>query len=145
MFFLFLSLSTFFIHHFHSYMKILTVIPHIPTLISRIPTLIPFITTPISRVPTLIPCIRIIPTLIPRIHISPTLIPCIPIIPLIPFLDSPLWHLQITVIYGMEPRCYLKSIKTICILIFPLLYANSPCAVAATWLYNVCLSFYFVL
>ena len=103
-------------------MKILTVIPHIPTLISRIPTLIPFITTPISRVPTLIPCIRIIPTLIP----------CIPIVPLIPFLDSPLWHLQITVIYGMEPRCYLKSIKTICILIFPLLYANSPCAVAAT-------------
>ena len=70
-FLLFLSLSTVIIHQFHSYTKILTLIPRIPTLIPRIPTLI-------SRIPT-------IPTLIPRI----------PIIPLVHFPDSPFWLLQI--------------------------------------------------
>ena len=49
-FLLFLSLSTVIIHQFHSYTKILTLIPRIPTLISRIPT-----------IPTLIPHIPIIP------------------------------------------------------------------------------------
>ena len=49
-FLLFLSLSTVIIHQFHSYTKILTLIPRIPTLISRIPT-----------IPTLIPRIPIIP------------------------------------------------------------------------------------
>ena len=77
-FLLFLSLSTVIIHQFHSYTKILTLIPLIPTLISRIPTLIP-------RIPTLISRIPIIPTLIPRI----------PIIALIHFPDSPFWLLQI--------------------------------------------------
>ena len=49
-FLLFLSLSTVIIHQFHSYTKILTLIPRIPTLIPRIPT-----------IPTLIPRIPIIP------------------------------------------------------------------------------------
>ena len=82
-FLLFLSLSTFFIHHFHSYAKILTMISLISTLIPCIPTLIP-------RIPNLIPCI---PTLIPRI-------------PLIPFPDSPFRLLQIalTVKCSIDPK-----------------------------------------
>ena len=122
-FLLFLSLPTFFIHHFHSYTKILTLITliptpnllhshpdsphshHIPTPIPRIPILIPrihIIATLIPRIPTLILRIPIIPTLIPRIPtlilripIIPTLIPRIPIISLIPFSDSPFRLLQI--------------------------------------------------
>ena len=74
-FLLFLSLSAVIIHQFHSYTKILTLIPLIPTLTPLIPT-------PIARIPTLIPCI-------------PNLIPCIPIIPLVPFPDSSLRLLQI--------------------------------------------------
>ena len=84
-FLLFLSLSTVLVHQFHSYTKILTLIPLIPTTIPHILTMIP-------RIPTLIPPIPIIPTLIP--HIS-TLIPHISIIPLIPFIDSPFRLLQI--------------------------------------------------
>ena len=56
--------SPFIIHQFHSYTKILTLIPFIPTPVPRTPTLIPII-------PTLIPHISI---LVPRI---PTLIPII--------------------------------------------------------------------
>ena len=66
-FLLFLSLSTVLIHQFHSYTKILTLIPCIPII------------------PTLIPCIPIIPTLIPRILI----------IPIILFSNSPFRLLQI--------------------------------------------------
>ena len=86
-FFLFLSLSTFFIHHIYPHTKILTLTPLIPTLISRIPT-------PIYFVPTLNPCT---PTLIPRIPITPTLIhgistltTHIPIISLIEFPNTSL-------------------------------------------------------
>ena len=81
----FLSLSIVIIHQFHSYTKILTLIPVIPTPVPRIPTLIPSI----SRAPILFP---IIPTLIPLI---PTLIPRIPISPFIPFPDYPFRLLQI--------------------------------------------------
>ena len=68
---LFLSVSTFFIHHIHSYTKILTRTPRIPTPISCIP-------------------IRI-----PHIPIISTLIASIPIIPFIPFPNSPFQLLQI--------------------------------------------------
>ena len=85
LFLLFSSLSTFSIHYFHSYLKILTDSPHSqsqfhpdsPTPIPRIPNLIPNISTPIPHIPTLtqIPCI-------------PTSILCIPtLIPRIPFLE----------------------------------------------------------
>ena len=70
----FLSLSTLFIHHFHSYTKIITQI----SLIPHVPNLIPRISTPIPRIP-------IIPRLIPRI----------PIIFLISFPGSPFRLLQI--------------------------------------------------
>ena len=117
----YLLFSSLFIHQFHSYTKIFTLIPFIPipitcipTPIPRIPTLIPrilttisCISTLISRIPTLIPFIPVIPTLIFRIliipalifriPIIPTLIPCIPIIPLILFPDSPFWLLQIAI------------------------------------------------
>ena len=73
-FLLFLSFSTVIIHQFHSYSKIVTLIPLIPNLIPHIP---------------------IIPSLTPRIAIIPTLIPRIPIIPLVPFPDSPFRRLQI--------------------------------------------------
>ena len=88
-FLLFLSLSTVIINRFHSYAKILTLIPLIPTLIPSIPTPIPRIPTLIPRIRTLIPRI---PTLIPHI---PTLIPRIPIIPPILFPDSLFQLLQI--------------------------------------------------
>ena len=94
-FLLFLSLSTFFIHHFHPYTKILTLTPLIPTLIPRIPTLIPHIPILIPSIPIISTLIPHIPTLIPRIPIIPTLIPSIPIIPLIPFPDSP-FRLNVT-------------------------------------------------
>ena len=101
LFLLFLSLSTFFIHHFHSYTKILTLIPLIPTPSSlhfhsdsRIPTPIPHITTLIPHIPT--PISRI-----------PALILCIPIlIPFIPFPDSPFRFLQI-----LMTSSFLKILK----------------------------------
>ena len=77
------SLSIFFIHHFHSYTKILTMIPLIPT--------------PVPRIPTMIPRIPIIPTLIPRI---PTLIPHITSIPLILLPNSPFRLLQIAILFN---------------------------------------------
>ena len=67
----FLSLSKAVIHQFHSYTKILTFIPFLPTLIPRIPTLIPHILTLIPRIP-------IIPITFPRIPRISTLIPRIP-------------------------------------------------------------------
>ena len=98
-FFLFLSLSTFFIHQFYFYTNVPTLIPTlihiISTLIPCIPTLIPLIpiiTSLILCILTLIPHIPMIPTLIPRL---PTLIPRILIIPLIPIPDSPFRLLQI--------------------------------------------------
>ena len=90
-----LFLSTFFIHHFHSCTKIITLISLIHSLIQPIPSF----PAPILRFPTLIPRIPIIPimipcipTLKPRIFI---LIPYIPTIPLILFPDSPFRLLQI--------------------------------------------------
>ena len=81
-FLLFLSLSTVLTHQFHSYTKILTLIPSLSSPVPHISTPIPNIPTPIPRIPSLIP------------HI-PTLIPRIAIIPLIPFPNSPFWLLQI--------------------------------------------------
>ena len=102
--------STFFIHHFYSYTKILTMsplfppsIPHITTLIPsfltpipHIPTLIPLILTPTRRILTLIFRVPIILTMIPRIL---TLIPCIlikpimiPLVLIIPFIPFPVPH-----------------------------------------------------
>ena len=80
-FLLFLSLSTVIIHQFHSYTKILTPIPLIPTLIPRVPTLI----------------LRIL-----------TLIPHIPIIPFIPLPDSPFQLLQIASVVSLELLVYWK-------------------------------------
>ena len=71
-FLLFLSLSTFFIHHFHSYTKTHTLIPLIPTPNSHISTLIPRNFTPIPHFPTLIPDIL---TYVPRIPHIPSFHP----------------------------------------------------------------------
>ena len=65
------------LHSHPSFSCIPTLVPIIPTLISRIP-IIPFLITRIPRIPTLIP------------HIL-----CIPIIPLFPFPDFPFRLLQI--------------------------------------------------
>ena len=67
------------IRQFHSYTKILTLIPLIPTRILRIPSLI-------HRIPRVATLILIFSTVIP--HIST-------LISLIPFPDSPFWLLQI--------------------------------------------------
>ena len=80
-FLLFLSLSTVIIHQSHSYTKILTPIPLIPTLIPRVPTLI----------------LRIL-----------TLIPHIPIIPFIPLPDTPFQLLQIASVVSLELLVYWK-------------------------------------
>ena len=101
-FLLFFSLSTFFNHYFHSYMKILTKIPLIPTPNSphsRPDSLHSYPYFPHSHRDS--PHSHhshpdsIIPTIISRII---TLIPWIPIIPLIPFPDSPfrLLHVALT-------------------------------------------------
>ena len=81
-------LSIFFVHHLHSYTKILILIPLISTPFPCIPTLI----SHIPIIPILIPCIPIIPTMISSIT---TLIPRIPIIPLISIPDSSFQPLQI--------------------------------------------------
>ena len=89
----------FFLHHLHSYTKILALIYLTPTANSHAPTLISCIPTPILLIPTLIPhtptpVLRIstmisgILTLIPFISIILILIPRISIIPAIPFPDS---------------------------------------------------------
>ena len=109
----------FFFHHFHSYTKILTLIPFIPTpnslhshpasphFHSYFPHshLIPRISTPISHIP-------IILTLIPRIPITPNLISRIPIIPFIPFPNSPFQLLQITSLNLKLARKLLNQIFT---------------------------------
>ena len=87
-FHLLLSLSTIFIHHFHSYTKIITLFSLIATPNS--PDSQHFLRLP--HFPILIPRIPIIPILISRI---PILMPRILIIPLILFPDSPFRLLQI--------------------------------------------------
>ena len=67
---LFLSVSTFFIHHIHSYTKILTRTPRIPT--------------PISCIPIRIPRIPIISTLIFPHHCPYS----VPRFPILAFTDS---------------------------------------------------------
>ena len=77
LFLLFSSLSTFSIHYFHSYLKILTDSPNsqsqfhpdFPTPIPCILNLIPYISTPIPHIPT--------PT---QISCIPTSILCIPVL-----------------------------------------------------------------
>ena len=97
-FLIFLSLSTILIYEFHSYTKILILIPLIPTPIPRIPT-------PIPRIPTVIPRI-------------PTVIPRIPIIPLIPFPDSPfrLWQIALKMLWKNSKNLSwdILSLKFLC-------------------------------
>ena len=107
LFFLSLSLFTFFIHHFHSYKKILTLIPLIPTLIPCISTPIPRIPTLILRISTLIP---LIPTLISHIPIISNLILRIPTLILV-FTDSLEISGEVCIVIVCYPFFDVKSFK----------------------------------